>query len=103
MLYYDRIHISRRIDPAKSISSKECMICRYCFFNNGFKFQDSVCNVCHDLMILCLNISNIAIITVIVVDYRCIINEITKSEAIHLLENLVLSDCGYIKFAYQKN
>ena len=33
-------------------------------FFNGFKFQDSVCNGCHDLTMLGVNISNIAINTV---------------------------------------
>ena len=32
--------------------------------NHGFNFQDSVCNGCHDLTILNVNISDIAIITV---------------------------------------
>ena len=45
---------------------------------------------------LCLNISDIAIITVKNVDYRCIIHNISKSEAVNLLENSVLEDCGYI-------
>ena len=44
---------------------------------------------------LCLNISDIAIITVKNVDYRCIIYNISKSEAINLLENSVLKDRGY--------
>ena len=56
MLYYDRIDISKGIDPTKSNRSKECMICYYWFFNHEFKFQDSVCNGCHDLTILkCVN------------------------------------------------
>ena len=33
-------------------------------FSHGFKFQDSVCNVCHDLGTLWLNIGDITIITV---------------------------------------
>ena len=45
---------------------------------------------CHYLTMLCLNISNIAIITVNEVDYCCIICDISKSEAICLLENSVL-------------
>ena len=45
---------------------------------------------------LCLDISDIAIITVKNVDYRCIIHNISKSEAVNLLENSVLEDCGYI-------
>ena len=55
------------------------------FFNHGFKFQDFVCNGCHGLTILCLNLSDI---TVRNVDYRCIINNIT----INLLKNSVLKD-----------
>ena len=45
---------------------------------------------------LCLNISDIAIVTVKGVDYHCILYEITKSETIHLLENSVHDDRGYI-------
>ena len=57
------------------------MICHYWFFNHGFKFQDSVHNGCHNLT-SAYNISGIAIITVKNVDYRCIIYNISKSEAI---------------------
>ena len=96
MLYYDRIDISEGIDPAKSNDNKECMICHYWFFNHEFKFQDYVCNGCHNLTMLCLNISDIAIITIKGVDQHCIVYYITKSEAIRLLENSVLNDCGYI-------
>ena len=53
---------------------------------HGFKFQDSVCDGCHDLMMLSFNISNITIIAFTGVDYCCItkcIYGITKSEPIH--------------------
>ena len=46
---------------------------------------------------LCINIGNIAIITVKNVDYRCIMHDISRSEAIHLLENYVLDNRRYIK------
>ena len=90
MIYYDRIDISKGIDLPKSNSCKECMICHYWFFNHGFKLQDSVCNGCHDLTMLSVNISNIAIITVKNIDCRCIIHNISKSEAINLFKNSVL-------------
>ena len=89
MLYYNRIDVNEGIDP-KSYGSKEYIICDYWFFNNGVKFQDSVCNRCHHLTILCFNISKIAIITVWNVDYRYIIHDIIKFEIINLLENSVL-------------
>ena len=95
MLYYDRIDISEGIDPTKSNKSKECLICRYCFFDRGFKFQDSVCNACHDLTIVKVNGSDVAITTIKNVDYRCIIHNISKSEAINLLESAVLVNRGY--------
>ena len=44
---------------------------------------------------LCLNISD-TVVTVKDADYRCIIHDIIKSDAIHLLENSVLDDRGYI-------
>ena len=72
------------------------MIFHYCFLNHGFKFQDSVCNCCHDLIIFSLIISNIAIITIKNIDYHCIIHNINKSDAINLLESNVLENRGYI-------
>ena len=72
------------------------MICHYWFLNHGFNFQDYVCNGCQDLTMLSINISVIAIITVKNVDYPCITHNISKSEAINLLENSVLKDRGYL-------
>ena len=72
------------------------MIYHYWFFGHGFKFQYSVCNDCHDLSMLYLNISDIAIITVKSVDYHCIMYHISKSEAINLLETSVVEDRGSI-------
>ena len=46
---------------------------------------------------MCINISDIAFITVKNVDYRCIMYNITKSAAINLLENSMLEDRGYDK------
>ena len=96
MLYLDRIDLIELIDPAKSNKNKECIICHYWFFSNGFEFQDYVCSGCHDLTMVCFNISNIAIVTIKGVDYCCITNGISKSEAIHFLGNSVLDDRVYI-------
>ena len=71
MIYYNRTDISEGTDPAKSIDRKESMVCHYWYFSNGFEFQDYVCNCCLDLTILCLNISNMAIITVKSLCYCC--------------------------------
>ena len=47
-------------------------------------------------MVQCLNITDIAIITVTGLDYCYIILDIIESETILLLENSVLDDCEYI-------
>ena len=68
-MYYNRIDLSEEIDFVKSNSSKEYIICRCWLFNHGFKFQDSaVFNGFHDLTMLCLNISDIAVTKVKGVD-----------------------------------
>ena len=48
-------------------------------------------------MMLCLNLSNIAIITVKGAGYCCTIYDIIKSEAAHLLGNSVLKFLGIYK------
>ena len=60
MLYYDRIDISEGIDLNKTSASKECDICSYWYFlNKGFKFQRYLCNRCHDLLMMPMNLSDI--------------------------------------------
>ena len=96
MLHSDRTDITEAIDVAKSNNSKECMVCHYLYFFRRFKFQSSVCNDCHDLTMLCPGLKDVAIITVRGVDYHCVIYDVSKSKAIHLLENSILENCGYI-------
>ena len=96
MLYDDRIDLSRKIDPDKSINSGECIVCHYCFFNRGIKFQNSICNGCQDFTMSCLDISDMDLITVKGVAYLCLIHNISKYKAIYLLENSVLDDLGCI-------
>ena len=74
---------------AKTNDREESFICHYWLLNHGFKFQRSVSNGCHDLMMLCPNINDIAIITG--ADCYCIIYKIIKSEATHILETSVHS------------
>ena len=62
--------------------------------------QDSACNGCHDLTMLSVNISDIAITNVKTIDYRFIIHSISKSQAINLLKESVLEDRGYIEKKY---
>ena len=53
------------------------------FLDKRFKFQLDVCNVCHDVLMMSINFSDIADIHS--GDYRCIIGGIRKIEAINLM------------------
>ena len=50
----------------------------------------------HDLTMLSVNISDVTIVTVKNVDYRCFILNISKSETINLLKISVREDRAYI-------
>ena len=50
ILSYDRIDVSEGIDANKTSASKECVICHYWYLvDKAFKFQQDVCNGCHDI------------------------------------------------------
>ena len=85
-MYSNKIDTTEVIGPTKSKNSKECIICRYWLFSHGPKCQDPVCNGSHDLAMLYLNKSYIAIITAIGVDYHGILYGISKSKANHLFQ-----------------
>ena len=49
MLKYEKIDVSEGIDVNKTSASKECELCSHWFFKDiGFKFEENVCNRCHD-------------------------------------------------------
>ena len=93
MLYYDGIEVSERIDVNKTSLSKECDVCHYWYFlNYSFKFQANDCNRCHDLLMMSMNLNDIAVLNIKGSDDSCIISLISKNEAIKLLENADLTE-----------
>ena len=80
----------------KVITKNNVLFATILFFDHGFKFQDSICNGCIGLTILCLNLREIAIIAVKDTDHCCAIHAISKSVTIGLSEISVLDDCKYI-------
>ena len=87
MLYFQTTNVSKKIHVNTS-ASKECDILTIRFFlNYSFKFQPNVCNRCYHLLVMSTNLSNIAILNIGSSDYPCIINLISKNEAINLMQN----------------
>ena len=92
MLEYDRIDISEGIDVNKTNLSKGCDICRYWFFKDiGFKYENYLCNGCHDSMQKAMSFNNVAIVYVKGSAYRILFWYMSKDDAIKIMNcsNLV--------------
>ena len=64
----------------KKVHQKECIIDKYWYFlDKGFTFRLDICNRCHDIVMISMNLSNIAILNIRGADYCCIINRISQN------------------------
>ena len=69
MLYFVGIVVSKETGATIDF-------CHYWYFSNySFKFQPNVCNRCHDLLMMSMNLNGIAILNIKGSDYRCIITK----------------------------
>ena len=97
MLQYERIDISEGIDFDKTNKSVECTICHYWYFKDiGFEYQPYVCNGCHDFSMIVQKLDNFVILKVKGVDYTCCVVNMSKKDAISLLNNSVLDNKGLL-------
>ena len=93
MLEYDGIDIYEGFYVNKTIASKECDICHYCYFkDSGFKYEPDLCNGCHDLMQKALSFNNVAIVYVRESAYRIHFWYMSKADAINIMNNSNLVD-----------
>ena len=97
MPQYQKIDISEGIDINKTSASKECELCHnWSFKDIGFKFEEHVCNKCHDLLIIAYYLKNIAILNAKAATFRCILMGISKNEGLKRLNNSVTYDRGVL-------
>ena len=90
MLRYQKIDVSEGIDVSKTGASKQCELCHYWFFKDiWFKFEEHICNKCHDLLTMAYSLKNIAILSAKGVTFRCILMSISKNEGLKRLSNPV--------------
>ena len=102
MLYFDRIDVSEGIDVEKKCIKRGWYLSLLVFLNFKLKFQPNFTNRCHDLLMMSVNLSDIAILNIEDSDYYCIISLINKSEAIDVLQNADFTEkIGSLKI--QKN
>ena len=97
MLRYQKIAVWERIDVNKTSASKQCELCHYWFFKDvGFKFEEHVCNGCHDLLTMAYSLKNIAILSAKGATFRCLLMGASKNEALKKLSNSVTYDRGVL-------
>ena len=93
----DRIDVSEGIDINKTSKPKECMLCHYWYFKDiDYKFQPYLCNGCHFVSMMAYELKNIATLNAKGVDYRWILWDISRDEAVNRLNNSVLEDKGVL-------
>ena len=88
MLQYETIDASEGTDGNKTSASKEFELCHYWFLKDvESKFEEHVCNGCHDLLTMTYSVENIAILSAKEATFRCILWGISRK-----LNNSVLKD-----------
>ena len=65
------------------------------FFKDvGFKFEEHVCNNCHDLLTMAYSLKNVAILSAKGATFRSILMGISKNEGLKRLDHSVSYDTG---------
>ena len=81
----------------KTSASKEFGLCHHWFFKDvGFKFEEHVCNKCHDLLTMAHSLKNIAILSAKGAIFRCLLIGISKNRVLKRLNNSVTYDRGVL-------
>ena len=97
MLQYQKIDVSEGIGVNKASASKECELCHYWLFKDvGFKFEEHVCNKCHDLLTIAYSLKDIAILNAKGATFRCVLMGISKNEGLKRLNNSVTYDTSVL-------
>ena len=62
------------------------------FVTIGFRFEEHVCNACHDLLTMAHSLKNTAILSGKGATFRCLLMNTIKNEALKTLNNSVPYD-----------
>ena len=69
------------------------MLCHYWFFKDiGFKFEEHVCNGCHNLLTMAYSLKNIGILSAKGATFGYLLMGTSKNEALKKLNNSVTYD-----------
>ena len=94
ILYFHRVNVfeETHVNKAKCIKKESDIFHHFYFSYYSFKFKPNACNRCHDLLMISINFSDFAILNIKGSDYCCIINLISKSEVVNLMQKTDLTE-----------
>ena len=93
MLQYEKKDVSEGIDVNKTSASKECEYCHYWFFKDiGFRFEEHIFNIYHNLLTMACSLKNITILSAKGTTFRCLLIGTSKNEVLKKLNNSVTYD-----------
>ena len=83
----------RELMLIKRVHQKSVIVVTICIvLDKGIKFQTNICNGCHDILMVTININDIAISSIHDADYHCFVSGISKNDAVNLLQNAYLTE-----------
>ena len=86
MLYFDIIDISKGTDVNKTNASKECIICdNQQNLYIGFKFQPNAWSGCRDVLMMSMNLDNIATLNILRLIIDLLSIELAKKKPFKIL------------------
>ena len=95
MLYCNKTNISEWITLTNQVSQKNVwFVIIVFFFNSNYTYETEVCYGCHDISRMVYEIENIAILNIKGVDFRCVIWNMARNDAIDRSNNSELGDKG---------
>ena len=86
ILHYEKIWVTEGIEVNKKVISVTIGI----FLNKGFKFQLSLYNESHDVLMMSIDLNSIAILKIHSVDYCYSVFRISKSGALDLFKKMLI-------------
>ena len=58
--------------------------------------HEAVCNGCHNISVIAFELENVAILKIKSLDYKCVIWNMSRSDAINMLNNSKLNNKGLL-------
>ena len=73
------------------------MLCHYWYFKDiGCKYEQCGCSGCHDLSMMAYDLGDFKILNIKGVDCRCFVFNMSKNDAIKLLNNSSIDNKGIL-------